>query len=92
MKAFSPDSKLATQQANQARKPPTAPEAAAPRASRFVDNRPEATAQRMLQAMMHQSPQVQRQAQLQAKMNNILRVLGQVQLHAMIDNLPRQLA
>ena len=92
MKAFSPKSKLETPQANQARKRPTAHEAAPSRVSGFVDNRPEATAQRTLHAIMHQSPQVQHQAQLQAEMNNGPRVKAQVQLQSMIDNCPRQVA
>lgn len=85
MKAFSPKARLETPQANQALRRPTAREAAASRASGFVDNRPEATAQRKLQAMMYQSPQVQRQAQLQARIDNSPRVRAQVPLQAVLQ-------
>ncbi len=66
MKAFSPKSKPETQQANQERKRPTSHETAPSRVSGFVDNRPEAIAQRKLQAMMNRSPQVQPLAQLRS--------------------------
>ena len=79
MKARSPKSELETAQANGARKRPAAPEAAASRASGFVDNRPKAAAQRTLQAMMHQSPRVQRQAQMQATINKLPRQVAQRQ-------------
>ena len=87
MKTFAPKSKTETQQA---RNHPTSRESEA--ASGFVDNLPEAIAQRKLQDMMHQSPQVQRLAQLQAKMNNSPRVNALAQLQARIDNNPRQVA
>jgi len=83
MKAFSSQSKTETLQA---RNHPPSRESEA--ASGVVDHRPEAIAQRKLQALMHQSPQVQRLTQLQEMMNNSRRVKALAQLQAMIDNSP----
>ena len=84
MTAFSPKSKPETQQANEERRRPTSrdglsAEVAASRASEFVDDRPEAIAQRKLRAIEDQSPQVQRQAQFQAMIDTSPRQVNQRQ-------------
>ena len=84
MNTFAPKSTTENQQAKPERKRPPARDglsakATASRASAFVDNRPQAIAQRKLQAMAQQSPQVQHLAQLQAMENNSPRQVAQRQ-------------
>src|SRR5262245_59014136 len=90
--AFAPQSRLDTPRTNQLHKRQTTSEATDSPASTLVGNRPTATAQRTVQAMMHRSPQAQRHARLQAQMNDSPRVRAQVQLQAMFDDRSRRMA